>query len=1192
MKTNKRLVALLLAFTMLFGAAAGTLVSCGGDECTSHIDNDRNGVCDNEGCGASVPVTPTTKVQYTVSVNTIGGMPLKDATVSIMKGDGEYVSWRDTDANGLAAIQLLPSDDYYITLSHVPDGYNVAEKYYFDGRSCNIVLSSSIVENDTNAVPSTYKVGDIFHDLTLTLDNGTTVKLSELVGTGANQKKALVLNFWYTTCSWCIEEFPILDALAEEYEDSVATLALNTYGENMSAVKSFKSSNGLTLDMAVAPTSLFAAFGTGGYPTTVVIDRYGTICLVVPGAITSETQFEKLFTYFTADNYKQELFETVDEFFPKAKPENVETPSTDDIANSIFADGNAKVEDAVVEFYPETESLDAEYSWPFILDEDGNLVPSNSGVESSFSTIHAELELSRGDVLGFDYWLSTEAGSDVFYVLVNGVVIYSVSGDSTLDTDATDGWKKCYPIVAEKTGTYTLTFIYNKDLDVNYGEDTVRINNLRVVEVDDIDVETYLINDAATDPQDFGGYGSYVAIVYNENDKYFHVCIEHSDAASHVCDKNGPLLLANLMGVAMPNTDSDNSIYSWAYNGELLHNGVNLYDAIVRYCSYASNGTLGTLSPVTLELADLLEKTFEIKGFSMDAEADEWLQFCKYFRPYGTDTQYPDPIKGLATFSAYETILSDGSETEEFPNHVTYDRVIMPRGLWFAFTPTQSGAYRITSNSKTGEVDGWIFTGDREELYVYDHVERFDYVYYDYSENGVEYYNDYTTNVSMVLYLEAGETYYIDIAYYDVYEVGTIDFKVEFMGADYKIFRAVSPGPFTYDLDTNNIIAGGLKVALHTDGYYYVQDKNGNPDLTKPVYADFTFATNIFGQPIFVDDSTVALGKVKRDLISLGAFDFTKTEVDREAITHLIDYAALALCEFAELSDAKLAEIQGADVNALKTLRAAVKSLIDGSDLVAMKSFIENSSFDVIVAFLKANIDGAGNGKSALSATLARYDEKLKAYSTALNNYDEDDSAANKSILDSATAALEAVEAEIQTYVTSTLLTSDTLIRSFFDIAKYHNATSYVNSYTISKLAEAYLKTDSADADKYPDMLPAALCDWIEDWVDGELRASYDTIEEYHAFLEVYKIADIKNHVFHGDAGATDKTDRILWYVENRLIDDDTAGEELYAYGCVRVDAELAGILGQLMNYYTFENVENSWVKLCYYWQTFEAPEA
>ena len=39
--------------------------------------------------------------------------------------------------------------------------------------------------------------------------------------------------------------------------------------------------------------------------------------------------------------------------------------------------------------------------------------------------------------------------------------------------------------------------------------------------------------------------------------------------------------------------------------------------------------------------------------------------------------------------------------------------------------------------------------------------------------------------------------------------------------------------------------------------------------------------------------------------------------------------------------------------------------------------------------------------------------------------------------------------------------------------------------------------------------------------------------------------------------------------------------------GCVAVDARLAEILQLLMDKYTFEGVENSWLKLCYYEQYF-----
>ena len=36
--------------------------------------------------------------------------------------------------------------------------------------------------------------------------------------------------------------------------------------------------------------------------------------------------------------------------------------------------------------------------------------------------------------------------------------------------------------------------------------------------------------------------------------------------------------------------------------------------------------------------------------------------------------------------------------------------------------------------------------------------------------------------------------------------------------------------------------------------------------------------------------------------------------------------------------------------------------------------------------------------------------------------------------------------------------------------------------------------------------------------------------------------------------------------------------------GCVVVTKELAEILQKLMDKYTFENVDNSWIKLCYYY--------
>ena len=120
--------------------------------------------------------------------------------------------------------------------------------------------------------------------------------------------------------------------------------------------------------------------------------------------------------------------------------------------------------------------------------------------------------------------------------------------------------------------------------------------------------------------------------------------------------------------------------------------------------------------------------------------------------------------------------------------------------------------YRIISNVDNDDpeqaVDGWIFDGDRNIIYQYDYADRLSLD---------------SNNVFMYVYLEAGATYYIDLAYEDLYYAGSFGFKIEYLGEEYNYFRAASPGaPFTYKLDDNGemtsiIIPGGVEVVLNED---------------------------------------------------------------------------------------------------------------------------------------------------------------------------------------------------------------------------------------------------------------------------------------------------------------------------------------------------------------------------------------
>lgn len=840
MKKMTRVISLLLALMLMLSAVMGTLTSCGDEEkpCTSHADGDGDKKCDT--CGATVegekPATGE-KTNYLVSVKTIGGMPVSGAVITVYDGD-DLDGYATTDENGNATVSLEAKDGYTIKLSGAPAGYEIAESYSFTGTSASIILVSRVNPN-TSLSGVTYKLGDIMRDFTVTTTDGKTFTLSEVLKT----KKAVLLNFWYTTCSWCITEFPYMEAAYQNYSDDIAIIALDPYtSDSVDDINTFKATNGLSFDMAQEKLGLATAFGVTGYPTSVMIDRYGAICFIEGGAITAEKYFNVIFDHFAAENYEQKLIVEYEDLAPQEKP-NIDQPSSEEIGAAING------ADTTVTYYPEKDSADAEYSWPFILEEkDGvkYLVPTNSKKDSSYSTIHIDVALDAGEAIAFDYISSTEEDSDILYVLINGEDVQSISGIS-------DGIKSCYAYVAPKADTYKMTLIYLKDDSVDEGDDKVYIRNMRTCHSSGIDTPTYIPSWAATEPLESGlGYNKYATVVLGEDGYY------------HVGSATGPLLLANLMGYTPFSKTS--SAYMFVYNATAEDTALlNIAEAFTKYCSYATNSKKNGLCTVNEELAGYLKTICEAVGIE-ENNPNEWLQFCLYYDAYGTDgVQLGDPIIGLAPHSAYPTILNSEVGLEEYPNIVTYDRVIMPRGLWYAFTPEVSGAYRIVSNvSPTGQENslaGWIFLEDGSLYYQHSISERL--------------ISD-SNNVRMHAYLEAGTTYYIDIAYDDLYKFDTFGFKIEYLGEDYTLFRAVSPGaPFTYKIDeegniTNLLIAGGVRVKLGDDGYYYNVLPDGTMGTSK-IYADFTMLTSIFSENALCT------------MIDKGAFDFSKSEGDHYA---------------------------------------------------------------------------------------------------------------------------------------------------------------------------------------------------------------------------------------------------------------------------------------------------------------------
>ena len=792
-------------------------------------------------------VAPTGAVPHTVSIHSAGGMALSDVQVYVYTDDTlkDLSAYGQTDEQGELSLELAPSDNYAITLSGVPDGYRIGEIYRFTDTNAQITLNSALIMDESLSAAQ-LGVGDVMYDFTVALPDGTQLTLSEVLA----EKKMVLLNFFFTTCGPCANEFPFMQEAYDQFSDSVGIIALDPLEENQ-AVANYQASMGLSFPMAACPAAWSQTFNISGYPTSVVVDRYGVICLVEVGGITSLRPFTAVFEHFTAEPYEQKLLSSIGELVTNVKP-TCTMPAAEEIAAVLGSDPYG------VAYRPEEDPEDAEYAWPFVIDEKNGEVcikASNQGIEASYAILYADVPLKAGQAVGFDYLSSTEKGCDILYVIVNDQDVLAISG-----YDEEENWKTCYPWVAQTDGTYEVALCYLKDGDTSEKDDTVYLKNLRVVDAARIDTPTYIPRQAAI-PGEGTDY-DYVDIVLNEKDGYYHVGTA-----------DGPLLMADLMNYTQYNEEK--TIWELCYNEVVTRNGKGIYDDMVNYFSYASNSRNSGVCTVNEELAQWLILVDDCTGFDLEDDK-EWLKACKYYEAFGTETQLADPIAGLASFSAYEAKLGKNVDTNCF----YYDRPIMPRGLLARFTPEKSGVYLISSRCDSDHgVEGWIFGEDRSaEHYTY--------------EPDIRTVPD-TYNVYMYYYMEAGQNYYIDIAFWDISEVNTVYYDIEYIAQSIDVFRAASPGFFTYDTNATGdqmyaLIAGGIDVVLGDDGYYY--EDLGDGKKGSMLYADFTGITGVFSNPItsvpaYHDDGTVQKDTngnpvMIKGMIELGGFDFSKTEND------------------------------------------------------------------------------------------------------------------------------------------------------------------------------------------------------------------------------------------------------------------------------------------------------------------------
>ena len=263
---------------------------------------------DGEGQGSTTKPTSGATATYTVKVKSITGTALRNVSVYIYTDatKEDLVTMQTSDNNGTVTFDAALSTKYVAVLMGVPAGYQVEEYYPINSILVDIELTPGVIAEEKPA-NKIYSLGDIVYDFTITDCNGVSYTLSELL----EEKDAVVLNFWYLNCSPCKLEFPYLEQAYKEYGDRIEVLGINCEDGNDAQLQTFAQEYELTFPLAIGDKSYWFNTAYTACPTTIVIDRYGTIVYMHTGYFDEVAPFNAMFRIVTEENYEQVLIKDI-----------------------------------------------------------------------------------------------------------------------------------------------------------------------------------------------------------------------------------------------------------------------------------------------------------------------------------------------------------------------------------------------------------------------------------------------------------------------------------------------------------------------------------------------------------------------------------------------------------------------------------------------------------------------------------------------------------------------------------------------------------------------------------------------------------------------------------------------------------------------------------------------------------------
>lgn len=323
-------------------------------------------------------------------------------------------------------------------------------------------VDETLAPAESAASVSYYQVGDKIEDFTINTYDGREVSLYKVL----EEKNMVLLNFWATWCGPCGMEFPAMQEAYAQYQDKMEIIAMSIEETDSDEVLAdYVQEKGMTFCVARDAIGLNSRFQFSGIPTSIVVDRFGTICLIEEGAVPDAAIFTNLFDIYTAEDYPQSII------LPSMRSERPAVQPADPAQLNEALNG----EGGTLEFTNSTNP----YYWPMtVAQKDGRTVVTASNVASLLSkaVVETQVDVNAGDVLVMEYKLASENYTNIMSVEVNGKVVKKIF--------AAEDWKT-YAYRFEEGGSHKISVDFKIAGEILGADEGMWIDSIRVVTGDE-----------------------------------------------------------------------------------------------------------------------------------------------------------------------------------------------------------------------------------------------------------------------------------------------------------------------------------------------------------------------------------------------------------------------------------------------------------------------------------------------------------------------------------------------------------------------------------------------------------------------------------------------------------------------------------------------------------------------------------